>query len=412
MTEKAISGPVRTLLERGVVMPAPETVQVADEVVPERIAPGVVLHPGTRLSGDDLSIGPESVVGKEGPAVLDACQLGHNVSFKGGYARGAVFLDEASIGSGAHIRPGTILEEQASGAHTVGFKQTILLSYVTAGSLINFCDCLMAGGTSRKRHSEVGSSYIHFNFTAHGDKATPSLIGDVPRGVLLDQAPIFLGGQGGLVGPVRIEYGVVLAAGTIQRKDALEAGCLYSGTPMSAGGRAPRPYVQGRYGAVDRLIRNNLIYYGNIQALQAWYRRARMRLMRADPFREACRLGAIKQLDGVLKERLKRLQQLAEKLSDSVGSLKSDPAGADTDRIIRQQERFVEAWPSMRDQLKRALPDEPGAEMRDQFLAEWERTEGDDHVRAVRALTPDARAAATGWLQAIVDRAAALFPGD
>ena len=65
----------------------------------------------------------------------------------------------------------------------------------------------MAGGTSRKNHSEIGSSYIHFNFTPHQDKATPSLVGDVPRGVMLDRAPIFLGGQGGLVGPVRIAYG-------------------------------------------------------------------------------------------------------------------------------------------------------------------------------------------------------------
>ena len=30
----------------------------------------------------------------------------------------------------------------------------------------------MAGGTSRKDHSEVGSSYIHFNFTPDGDKTT------------------------------------------------------------------------------------------------------------------------------------------------------------------------------------------------------------------------------------------------
>ena len=110
------------------------------------------------------------------------------------------------MGSGAHVRTGTLLEEQAGAAHTVGFKQTIFLPFVTAGSLINFCDCLMAGGTSRKNHSEIGSSYIHFNFTPRQDKATASLIGDVPRGVMLDQAPIFLGGQGGLVGPVLLDF--------------------------------------------------------------------------------------------------------------------------------------------------------------------------------------------------------------
>ena len=94
----------------------------------------------------------------------------------------------------------------------MGLKQTILFPFVTLGSLINFCDCLMAGGTSRQNHSEVGSSYIHFNYSTNQDKATPSLIGDVPRGVMLNQPPIFLGGQGGLVGPVCLEYGTVIAA--------------------------------------------------------------------------------------------------------------------------------------------------------------------------------------------------------
>jgi len=30
------------------------------------------------------------------------------------------------------------------------------------------------------------------------------LFGDVPRGVMLNQPPIFLGGQGGAVGPIRV----------------------------------------------------------------------------------------------------------------------------------------------------------------------------------------------------------------
>ena len=80
------------------------------------------------------------------------------------------------------MRRGTILEEHASCAHTVGLKQTILFPYVTLGSLINFCDCFMAGGTGPRNHSEVGSSYIHFNFSANQDKATASLLGMCPRG--------------------------------------------------------------------------------------------------------------------------------------------------------------------------------------------------------------------------------------
>lgn len=398
-----ISDTTRALLERGVVMPVPEMVYVDDSIVPERIAPGVVLHPGTRLTGDTTSIGPNTVIGKEGGAVLDSCQFGHGAAFKGGYARGCVFLDGAEMGSAAHLRPGTVLEEQAGGAHAVGFKQTILLSFVTTGSLINFCDCLMAGGTSRKNHSEVGSSYIHFNFTPHGDKATPSLIGDVPRGVLLDQAPIFLGGQGGLVGPARIEYGAVIAAGVIQRKDALEPGCLYAGPSVPAA-RKPVPYSLERYGAINRMVRNNLIYYGNIQALQVWYRHTRVQFMRRDPFQEACRIGVIQELDTVLKERMKRLQELAGKMPASIEALKAEKDADSAAPLIRQQERFVLEWPGLRDMLKKPVPEETGAEARDRFMAEWENPDADTHVDAVRALTPDARSAATAWLQAIVDR--------
>jgi UDP-N-acetylglucosamine/UDP-N-acetylgalactosamine diphosphorylase len=160
---------VRALLDRGVSMPLPSTVEVANDVDPLRIAPGCVIHAGCRLRGAELSIGPYCELGAEAPATVENCQLDEGVKLKGGFFSGATFLTAASMGSGAHVRPGTLLEEEASGAHAVGFKQTILFPWVTAGSLINFCDVLMAGGTSREDHSEVGSSYIHFNYTPHGD---------------------------------------------------------------------------------------------------------------------------------------------------------------------------------------------------------------------------------------------------
>lgn len=192
------------LIKNGVIIPHPDSVFIDAVVDPERIAPETVIYPFCRIHGAQTSIGPKCVIGAEGPVTIENCQLGAEVKLAGGYFSGATFLDCASMGSGAHVRPGTLLEEHSGGAHAVGLKQTVLFPYVVLGSLINFCVCLMAGGTSRKNHSEVGSSYIHFNFTPHHDKATPSLAGDVPKGVLLDQPPVFLGGQGGLVGPARI----------------------------------------------------------------------------------------------------------------------------------------------------------------------------------------------------------------
>src|SRR5690606_7218348 len=206
----------------------PRQTYVAPDVSLERVCSGVVLHPGSRVSGARTFLGPGAEVGVEGPATLVDAVLGAGARVDAGYVEGAVLLAKARAGWGAHLRPGTLLEEEASTAHCVGLKHTILLSFVTLGSLINFCDVLMAGGTSRRDHSEVGSGFIHFNFTPwgeHGDKATPTLVGDVAHGVFLRERRIFLGGAGGMVGPGRVGYGSVTAAGQVIRRP-VAAECL------------------------------------------------------------------------------------------------------------------------------------------------------------------------------------------
>ena len=99
-------------------------------------------------------------LGAEGPVTIEDCYLGPQVELKGGYLRQSVFLEKASMGLGAHVREGCLLEEEASGAHCVGLKQTILLPFVTLGSLINFCDCLMTGGTE-PRQPQRGRQLLH-----------------------------------------------------------------------------------------------------------------------------------------------------------------------------------------------------------------------------------------------------------
>jgi hypothetical protein len=96
---------------------------------------------------------------------------------------------------------------------------------------------------------------------------------------MLDQAPIFLGGQGGVVGPVRMEYGTVQAAGLVSRKDVLEANQLVVPTTPHAG---VFPYGTG-YRSVARVVRNCAIYIGNIAALQIWYDQVRRPLLERTP---------------------------------------------------------------------------------------------------------------------------------
>ncbi len=367
-------------------------VGIAADVDCTRIAAGVEIHAGCRIQGSTTSIGPGCVIGAEAPVVIEDCQLGRSVKLKGGYFSGAVFFDGANMGSGAHVRAGTILEEEANGAHTVGFKQTILMPFVTTGSLINFCDVFMAGGTSRKDHSEVGSSYIHFNFTPHQDKATASLVGDVPAGVFLDQKPIFLGGQGGLVGPARIAYGSVVAAGGVCRKDILEENQLQVPATPEAG---TRPYETGVYRNIDRIVKNNLLYIGNMLALREWYRQVRRRFVR-DEFDRAVLDGGIANLDLVLAERIKRLGDLAGKMAFSSQRLK-DAGTAET--LVEKQKRFHADWPQMKARLEQLDFEAPA-----EFLRSLPK--GGTYIETIQSLEADVREAGRAWLQSIVDQAA------
>ena len=396
------------LIDRGVVLTNPLSVEIADSIVPERIAPGVIIHSGCRLSGAETSIGPGSEIGGESPATIEDCQLGCNVELKGGFFSGATFLDKVSMGSGAHVRSGTLLEEESGGAHTVGLKQTIFFPFVTSGSLINFCDALMAGGTSRSNHSEIGSSYIHFNFTPHQDKATASLVGDVPRGVFLDQPAIFLGGQGGLVGPARIAYGVVLPAGAICRQDTLEENTLF--VPRAMVGVSGK-FVSGAYRNIHRILHNNLIYIGNLRALLQWYRLVRISAMSGDPFLEACRQGAIGRIESGIAERIKRLRELAEKMPFSLEYARSGKSAPLAPEMEALQRAFAEHWPEIEAGLLKGPDDSVGADAREAFLYVWKNNStAGGHIEAVRALRPEARETGAKWLREIVDATATVNP--
>ncbi|MCB9704575.1 MAG: UDP-N-acetylglucosamine pyrophosphorylase [Myxococcales bacterium] len=314
------------LAERGVIIVDPRQTYVGPAVDLERISEGVVLHPGARICGRRSLLGPRAEVGAEGPATLVDAVLGEGAKVASGYVEGAVLLRGASLGGAAHVRGGTLLEEEASTAHAVGLKQTILLAFVTLGSLINFCDCLMAGGSSRRDHSEVGSGYIHFNFTpwgARGDKATPSLIGEVPRGVLLRERRIFLGGSGGMIGPRRVGFGAVVGAGSILRDDVGEGRLALQG-----GRNIDRPLPDDHIDPLEPRLGRNLRYIGELAALRRWYldvRRPRIPAAGHGHLRLVID-EAIANLDGAIAERTLRLAAFARERGMTLPTLPIDQA--------------------------------------------------------------------------------------
>ncbi|MCY1056931.1 UDP-N-acetylglucosamine pyrophosphorylase [Nannocystis sp. SCPEA4] len=316
----AIEARLSALAQRGVQIIDPRQTYVAPEVRVERIHAGVVLHPGTRLQGARTFLGPGAELGREGPVVAVDCVLGEKARIDGGYACGAVLLRGASAGSASHLREGTLLEEEASTAHAVGLKHTIVLSFGTLGSLINFCDVLLTGGTSREDHSEVGSGFIHFNFTpwgARGDKATASLLGDVPRGVLLRERRIFLGGAGGMVGPRQVGFGAVTGAGQVVRKDVPEDRLVVQ--PPRA---VDQPFAADQLDGAEPRAGRQIRYIAQLHALLAWYRQ--VRLARVPGSREDVRevmSAAISTLTLCVAEREKRLAAFLKERGEAVPRL-------------------------------------------------------------------------------------------
>jgi len=357
---------VEALRARGVSILDPGQVFIDEDVDPARVDPAVTLYPGTRLHGRRTFLAAGAAVGVEGPATLVDCVLGEGASIASGFAKGAVLLRAAKLGANAHVREGTILEEEASTAHAVGLKQTILLSFVTLGSLINFCDVLMAGGTARDDHSEVGSGFIHFNFTPWGragDKATPSLIGDAAAGVFLRQRRIFLGGQSGLVGPRSVGYGSMTGAGQVVRRDVL-AGQLSIQVARAVDEPLQRP-LDAR---VRPVAEKNVAYIAQLRALEAFY--TQVRLARA---RRAGRADLVV----VYQE---ALVNLGVCVTERVARLKS----------------------FLREHGGAPLPDPPPLTDTPESPLALEGTAGEtDHVKWIKALADADVARAQAWLESV-----------
>jgi UDP-N-acetylglucosamine/UDP-N-acetylgalactosamine diphosphorylase len=396
-----LSENIRQLMAKGVRINNPLSIEIGNEVDPDRISgEDVIIHSGTRIYGKKTLISKGSRLGYEAPVTVVDCQLGPRVELKGGFFKSSVFLEGSNLSSGALVREGCILEEQTNAAHTVGLKQTLLFPFVTLGSLINFCDCFMAGGTSRKDHSEVGSSYIHFNYTPNQDKATPSLVGDVPRGVMLNQSPIFLGGQGGLVGPVRIGYGTVIAAGTLYRKDCPEGGKLLIGKNDAA---RDKTFHMGFYGDVTRRVYNNISYLANLLALREWYVHIRQPFFRLQDMGEGLYMGMMDALENMIGERINRFRALSEKMEASIAQGEKIRYKK---TVLKQEKEFLENWPGIETCFKSGHETRVDQKNRDDFagIIHQNINRGEkNYLQVIKSLDKGESIIGTQWLQNIVD---------
>ena len=317
--EESINDILQILINKGVKIIDPRQTYVSEDVSIDRIYKGSTLFPGTRLSGSKTLIGSFAKIGTEGPAVINDSIISAHAEVASGYITEATLLPKARAGANSHFRQGTLLEEEASTAHSVGLKQSILMYSVTLGSLINFCDILISGGCSRVNHTEVGSGFIHFNFTPwgkNGDKATPSLIGNVTDGVFLDQERIFLGGLSGIVGPISIDFGALTIAGQVIRKPIVGS-TIFSQT----GNEINKDWTPSEYKLssehLEKVRENNIAFITELYALLEWYSKIRLKRsdMQKDTEMSLVIIGAIDTIQTCINERVNRYNDFAKEWS-------------------------------------------------------------------------------------------------
>lgn len=373
---------IARLSDRGVAVWGSDRVYIGDDVPLESIEPDATIHHAT-ITGKNTFIGRGAQVGRSGHARVHGCQIGRNCEIGAGTYDGATLLEGANVRGFAELRPGTLLEEEVEAAHSVAFKNTILTATCVTGSLINYCDLFMSGGTSRRDHSEVGSGVVHFNFDPRQDK-WGSLLGDV-RGVLLRSAPVFVGGQVGLVAPVHVDFGAVVAAGSIVRHD-VGPGCVHFEV-------ARTQHVEGFdrevYTGLVRKILSTAKLVGSLWALSSWY--AQVRLPFADSDQTVLYEAAREQMQRHIDERVKRIGRVIGKLPRSL-----EKSHATMRPELRaEHEMLIER----QGQIEGALIRPGTAAPPDGLLREYELArKTKSHIESIRAVSEERAEMAAKWL--------------
>jgi UDP-N-acetylglucosamine/UDP-N-acetylgalactosamine diphosphorylase len=212
---------------------------------------------------------------------------------------------------------------------------------------------------------------------------------------MLNQNPIFLGGQGGLVGPCRLGFGITVAAGSIVRKDETRSDRLIMGGAGKGGNVAFRP---GKFRSDKRIVVNNIIYIANLIALRQWYGQVRT-LFISNRFPRTLLEALLEKVDLAIAERINRLEAVCLKKP-------ADGRESQAPKSLKQTLELYERWPELKESFKVQPAHAAGARLRDQFLesvCQGISTFSQDYIRVIQGLDPAESAIGTRWLQGIID---------
>lgn len=187
---------VRALLEQGVRIEDPQTCYVDPEA---EVAAGAELGPNVQI------LGPSRIgagVRFEGTAWISNCRIEQGALIRFGVrAENAVIGARASVGPFAHLRPGTVLEEEVRVGNFVETKN----SHLHAGAKASHLTYL--GDASVGARSNIGAGTITCNYD--GSTKNRTTLG----------AGVFIGSNSCLVAPLTIGEGAYIGAGSVITKD-------------------------------------------------------------------------------------------------------------------------------------------------------------------------------------------------
>jgi UDP-N-acetylglucosamine/UDP-N-acetylgalactosamine diphosphorylase len=215
---------------------------------------------------------------------------------------------------------------------------------------------------------------------------------------MLNQPPIFLGGQGGIIGPLRLGYGNVVAAGSILRHDYPQDNQLIF---EKAPANSLKDYVPETYHGIGRIVENNILYLANLTALEAWYTHVRKPFLEAQPLGHFLYAGVIEQLAAAKKERLKRLKAMAEK---AIVSSTKKQKGASTRKRQELHEQIGEIEELFTGKMPEVLATANKA--RDPFLNAFNKAVGNDrsnYISTIQGLPAAISSKGVIWLNGIVN---------
>jgi bifunctional UDP-N-acetylglucosamine pyrophosphorylase/glucosamine-1-phosphate N-acetyltransferase len=181
---------IRTLMLNGVTIADPSSTYISAETV---IGQDTIIYPGTIIEGactigSNCRIGPYSFI--SAASIADGAEIRHS------YVTESQIAANVKIGPFAHIRPGSVLQENAR----VGNFSEVKKSVIGRGSKVNHLSYI--GDAELGEDVNIGAGTITCNYD--GVKKYRTVLGD----------RVFVGSNTNLVAPVRVGAGVLIGAGS------------------------------------------------------------------------------------------------------------------------------------------------------------------------------------------------------